>query len=99
MGENVFDPVHPDDKESLMEAHRQMLFLQLPKTNEYRVFDMTGAMKYFESRVMPVPNHPDRLAVVTIRDITDRKQMENELKDRKNRYEELQNILKIFSKD
>lgn len=99
VGTNVFNLVHPDDKESLMEAHRQVILLQLPKTNEYRVFDLNGDMKYFESRVMPVPNHPERLAVVTIRDITDRKQMENELKDRKNRYEELQNSLKNFSKD
>ncbi|KAA9021603.1 PAS domain-containing sensor histidine kinase [Niallia endozanthoxylica] len=99
VGENVFDPVHPDDKENLMEAHRQVLKLQIPKTNEYRVFDANGEIKYFESRVMPVPHHPDRLAVVTIRDITDRKMMENELKTRKNRYEELQNSLKTFSQD
>lgn len=99
VGTNVFDPVHPDDKEELMEAHRQVLKLQIPKTNEYRVFDAKGEIKYFESRVMPVPHHPDRLAVVTIRDITDRKMMENELETRKNRYEELQNSLKEFSKD
>lgn len=96
---NVFEPVHPDDREYLMKEHQKAILTKKPQTNEYRVFHRNGEIKYLESRIMPVPDHPDNLAVVTIRDITDRKQMENELQKRKNRYETLQNSLKSFSQD
>jgi two-component system, NarL family, sensor histidine kinase ComP len=99
VGKNAFDPVHPDDRECLMEAHREVIISQQPKTNEYRVFHKNGQLKYLESRVMPIPDHPDQLAVVAIRDITARKNMETEIQNRKNRYEELQNSLKNFSHD
>ncbi|PLR98447.1 PAS domain-containing sensor histidine kinase [Bacillus sp. T33-2] len=99
LGTNAFDAVHPDDREFMMEAHRKVMITEQPLTNEYRVFHKNGDLKYFESRVMPVPDHPDRLVVVSIRDITIRKSMETEIKKRKNRYEELQNSLKSFSRD
>lgn len=99
IGMNAFDPLHPEDKAYLMEAHKQVINTEHPVTNEYRVYHKNGELRYFESRFMPVPDHPDHYGVVTIRDVTERKRIENELQRRKNRYEQLQNSLKLFSQD
>lgn len=99
IGKNVFDPLFPEDRDRLMASHREVILTGQPKTDEYRVVHKNGEIKYFESRVMPVLNHPDHLVVVSIRDITIRKKMESEIQKRKNRYEELQNSLKNYSQD
>jgi two-component system, NarL family, sensor histidine kinase ComP len=99
IGQNAFDPLAPDDRERLMASHREAIDTGEPKVDEYRVFHKNGDIRYFESRVMPVQQHPDKLVVVSIRDVTLRKEMEAELKRRKNRYQELQNSLKNYSQD
>lgn len=99
IGKNAFDPLFPEDRDYLMASHKEVILTGQPKTDEYRVVHKNGEIKYFESRVMPVPNHPDQLIVVSIRDVTKRKNMEAELQRRKNRYEELQNSLKNYSQD
>lgn len=96
---NAFAHLYPEDRDRLMASHREVILTQQPKVDEYRVFHKNGEVKYLESRVMPVPNHPEHLVVVSIRDITLRKQMEKELETRKNRYQELQNSLKNYSQD
>lgn len=99
IGENAFDPLFPEDRDRLMASHREAIATGEPRVDEYRVFHKNGELKYFESRVMPVQNHPDHLIVVAIRDITARKRMESELERRKDRYQELQNSLKNYSQD
>jgi two-component system, NarL family, sensor histidine kinase ComP len=99
VGKNAFDPLFPDDRERLIASHREAVLTGVPKVDEYRVVHKNGELRYFESRVMPVQNHPDKLVVVSIRDVTIRKSMEAELKRRKNRYQELQNSLKNYSQD
>ncbi|TSI05090.1 PAS domain-containing sensor histidine kinase [Lysinibacillus sp. BW-2-10] len=99
LGRNVFDPVFPEDRDRLIASHREVINLKEPKMDEYRVYHKNGEVKYVESRVMLIPNDPNNLVVVNIRDITLRKSMEAELANRKNRYQVLQNQLKKYSQD
>jgi two-component system, NarL family, sensor histidine kinase ComP len=99
VGKNAFEPLFPEDRDRLMASHREAVMTKESKVDEYRVLHKNGEMKYLESRVMPVQDHPDHLVVVSIRDITLRKQMEKELVHRKNRYQELQKSLKNYSQD
>jgi two-component system, NarL family, sensor histidine kinase ComP len=99
VGKNAFEPLLPEDRDRMMASHREAIFHKEPKVDEYRVYHKNGVLKYFESRVIPVQNHPDNLVVVSIRDITLRKNMEAELEKRKDRYQFLQNQLKNYSHD
>jgi two-component system, NarL family, sensor histidine kinase ComP len=99
IGKNAFEPLYPEDREKLIKSHSEVILTQSPKIDEYRVLHKDGLVKYLESRVSPIPNHPDNLVVVSIRDITARKSMEFELENRKNRYQDLQNSLKSYSQD
>ncbi|MFS0862323.1 PAS domain S-box protein [Fredinandcohnia sp. 179-A 10B2 NHS] len=99
IGKNAFDPVFYEDRDRLIASHREVVTQKDPKIDEYRVFHRNGEVKYLESKVMLIPNDPDNLVVVSIRDITLRKSMEVELEKRKNRYQQLQNQLKSYSQD
>jgi two-component system, NarL family, sensor histidine kinase ComP len=99
IGKNAFEPLYNEDKDKLIRSHREVILTQEPKIDEYRVLHKSGSIKYLESRVTLIPNHPDKLVVVSIRDITERKSMELELENRKNRYQDLQNSLKKYSQD
>jgi two-component system, NarL family, sensor histidine kinase ComP len=99
IGRNAFDPLYPEDKEKLILSHSEVISTKKPKVDEYRVLHHNGSIKYLESRVSLIPDHPDNLVVVSIRDITARKNMEMELERRKNRYQDLQNSLKMYSQD
>lgn len=99
VGKNAFDPIFPEDRNRLMESHREVVSTKQPKVDEYRALHKNGDIKYLESRVMPVQDYPEQLVVVSIRDITFRKQMEKELEHQKKRYQQLQNSLKSYSQD
>ncbi|MFJ7726633.1 PAS domain S-box protein [Neobacillus sp. NPDC097160] len=94
-----FDRVHPDDREWLMGRHRRVIATGQKSSSEYRVIDKDGEIRHLECKTTPIPDTEDNLTVVAIRDITERKKMENELQQRKNRYEVLQKSLKSFSQD
>jgi len=99
IGKNAFDLVHPEDRAKLMASHHGVVQTKEQEVNEYRAFHKNGGIVYLESRVIPVQDHPDNLVVVSIRDITARKNIENELENRKTRYQVLQNTLKKYSQD
>ncbi|MBY0121879.1 PAS domain-containing sensor histidine kinase [Bacillus sp. S/N-304-OC-R1] len=99
VGKNAFDPIFSEDRNRIIASHREVLLTKQPRVDDYRVLHNHGEIKYLESRVMPVQDNPDQIVVVSIRDITFRKQMEKELEHRKNRYQELQNSLKNYSQD
>lgn len=96
---DIFDIIHPDDKENLMKRHRNVMRTQQPSVSEYRVIDKYSQIRHFECRTTPIPDNKDKLTVVAVRDITDRKTIETKLEYRKNRYEELQNSLMNVSQD
>lgn len=96
---DVLDLIHPEDRDMMTKRHLNVLTNMERSKTEYRIFDKDGQLRHFESKTTPIPDSEDQLTVVAIRDITDRKLMELELKYRKDRYERLQNSLKSFSQD
>lgn len=96
---DAFDIVHPDDKDYMLERHKNLLASQQSNSTEYRMIDKYGEVRHFECKTTPLPNTQNYLQVVSVRDITERKLMEIELERRKTRYEVLQMSLKSFSRD
>jgi two-component system, NarL family, sensor histidine kinase ComP len=96
---DAFAIIHPDDIEYMLHNHHQLLSAKQTVTPEYRMIDKNGKIRYFECRTTPLPHTEDYLQVVSIRDFTERKQMELELERHKNRYATLQNSLKNFSQE
>jgi PAS domain S-box-containing protein len=82
MGRNLFELVHPDDLQSVIEAFKRGL--QTPGATEiasYRFKHKDGSWRYFESVGNNLLHDPTiGSLVVNSRDITDRKLMEEELK-------------------
>jgi two-component system, NarL family, sensor histidine kinase ComP len=91
--------IHPVDKEILLNRHKNLLASKQSNTSEYRIIKKDGEIRYFECKTTPLPNTENYLQVVSVRDITERKQMEMDLEYHKNRHEILQNSLKHFSND
>jgi two-component system, NarL family, sensor histidine kinase ComP len=96
---DAFVIIHPDDLEYMLHNHHHLLSTTQTATPEYRMIDKNGKIRYFECRTTPLPHTKDYLQVVSIRDFTERKQMELELEHHKNRYANLQNSLKNFSQE
>lgn len=93
---DIFDILHPDDREMMESRHKNVISTQKKSATEYRVIDKFGKIRHFESKSTPFPSE-NNLVVVAIRDITERKKMEHELEARKNRYEQLQSSLKDYA--
>lgn len=96
---DTFFIVHPEDRENLMQRHKNLLDSKQSNTSEYRIIKKNGEVRYFECKTTPLPNTENYLQVVSTRDITERKLMEMDLEYHKNRHEVLQNSLKNFSFD
>lgn len=91
--------LHPEDKEYMLKRHANLLASKQSNSSEYRTISKDGKVRYCECKTTPLPDTENYLQVVSIRDITERKQMELELEYHKNRHEVLQNSLKNFSND
>jgi two-component system, NarL family, sensor histidine kinase ComP len=91
--------IHPEDKEFLLQRHKNLLESKQSNTSEYRIIKKNGEIRYFECKTTPLPNTENYLQVVSVRDITERKRIEMDLEYHKNRHEILQNSLKHFSND
>jgi len=96
---DTFFMVHPEDREYLIQRHKNLLASKQTNSSEYRIVKKNGEVRYCECKTTPLPDTENYLQVVSIRDITERKQMEMELEYHKNRHEELQTSLKNFSQD
>ncbi len=96
---DTFFMVHPDDRDYMIQRHKNLLASKQTNSSEYRLVKKNGEVRYCECKTTPLPDTENYLQVVSTRDITDRKLMEMELAYHKNRHEELQNSLKNFSQD
>lgn len=96
---DIFDIVHPDDRGYMLQRHQNLLASKQSNSTEYRIIKKNGEVRYCECKTTPLPDTENYLQVVSIRDITERKQMEMDLEYHKNRHEVLQNSLKNFSHD
>jgi PAS domain S-box-containing protein len=87
--------VHPDDLRLVRQAIAKALSAREPIDLEYRILVSNGRSKWISSRGRPyfkLNGEPDRLLGVSI-DISERKQMEAELKERLKEIEELKRRL------
>ncbi|WP_246041660.1 PAS domain-containing sensor histidine kinase [Robertmurraya kyonggiensis] len=96
---DLFLMLHPDDKEYMLQRHKNLLDSQKKNSTEYRIITKGGEIRHFECKTTPLPDTENYLQVVSVRDNTERKLMEIELESRKNRYQVLQESLKNFSGD
>ncbi|HYK74317.1 MAG TPA: PAS domain S-box protein [Pseudoneobacillus sp.] len=96
---DTFFMIHPEDREYLLQRHKNLLKSKQSNSSEYRIIKKNGEVRHFECKTTPLPDTDNYLQVVSARDVTERKLMELELERHKNRHEVLQNSLKNFSFD
>ena len=84
--------VHPEDVPACMEALRQTLETGRSRSNvEYRVRHLDGTYRWHITNATPIPGADGAVAsfVAIARDITERKRMEDELRDWQERFDRL----------
>ena len=96
---DTFFLLHPDDREFMVQRHKNLLASEQSNSSEYRLIKKNGEVRYCECRTTPLPDTENYLQVVSTRDITERKLMEMKLEYHRNRHEELQTSLKNFSQN
>ena len=84
--ESWAEAIHPDDLESTLEAYRRGTSTQ--STFEYRIIHPDGSIRWIQSRRYPVRDDAGNIVRITgvARDITDRKQAEQELRESERRF-------------
>ncbi len=92
IGESIFNFLHPDDKHILIDDYKGLinnLYSSLVK--EYRFKTCTGSWRILESNFNPKYNNNGRIsyAIINSRDITRRKETEQELKKHRDNLEEI----------
>jgi formate hydrogenlyase transcriptional activator len=89
--ERLLAAIHPDDRERVRELVRQSLERQEALNMEYRIVRPDGTIRWISSRGSPISNAsgpPEYTMGVSI-DVTDRKRMEAELRERLDEIERL----------
>ncbi len=73
--------IHPDDRERVRICFNQSLSSQKPFHDEYRIIKPDGSIRWVEARAKPIFDYKGKMVEYsgTAQDITERKQMENEL--------------------
>ena len=85
--------VHPDDRQNLVQAHEQVLDSETIYNQQYRVINSNGLLRWLHSQgnvYFDAQGKPERLIGISI-DITERKQVEAELREREQRFTTLFN--------
>ena len=93
--ERFEESIHPDDREHVRQVIARALGERKPVDIEYRILVGDGRLKWIASRGRPYfkpTGEPDRLMGVSL-DISDRKRMESELKERLEEIEKLKRRL------
>jgi PAS domain S-box-containing protein len=96
IGKKVFDFLHPDFITPVLQILAKARKKNEPLIDEYKITTIEGEIKWVESLGTKI-NFEDNLAILlTVRDATDRKNFESELKEAKERAEELSKIKSSF---
>lgn len=87
LGSNSLADVHPEDRARLRELLHQVVDSGQGRRAEYRVIDHQGRIRFLESQsnVIATAEGPLRVVMVS-RDVSERKHMERELHDLKQRF-------------
>ncbi len=93
-GRFAFDLIHPDDRKALLESYNSGVHIPGQVEHfEYRFLHKDGSWRFVESMGTNLLDDPAvRGVVVTSRDITDRKHMEEELQESEGLYRTLVNV-------
>ena len=93
LGKYSLDLVHPEDRNMVRENAVKMLKGERSSQYEYRTISKNGANKWIAETVVPI-QYLDRRAVLgNFMDITDHKQMEEALRESRNRHLDMVNLL------
>lgn len=81
VGRNILEFIHPDDRERAMREYEQVMMTGKSFPSEVRLLDREGAVHWFEDYGNPVFDGKGNVKgqVGMLRDITERKRIENEL--------------------
>ncbi|WP_274365179.1 DNA phosphorothioation-dependent restriction protein DptG [Paenibacillus thermotolerans] len=101
LGKTAFNHIHVDDQALVENLHKEVVNSKSSILCDYRAYHRNGSVVFMEAKAMPVPDEDGEitLAVVVLRDITDRKQTEIALRKSEQRYKVLQSSLNHFSGD
>ncbi|MFB2934497.1 PAS domain-containing protein [Aerosakkonemataceae cyanobacterium BLCC-F154] len=91
--EDFFTLVHPDDRQNMIQAYQQALTGKSAYTQQYRVICPDGKVRWLYSQgtvYFDAAEQPERLIGISV-NITERKQVEAELREREQRFTTLFN--------
>ncbi|MBN1292049.1 MAG: PAS domain S-box protein [Candidatus Latescibacteria bacterium] len=90
-GSSSFDQVHPEDRERVQEVFRETVRSGMGKRMEYRLVNRDGQTRYIESQGNVIRDTHGNVSqvVVVSRDVTERKQTEEQLETSERKYREL----------
>ena len=92
LGKSCFDMIHPEDRESVRSATAQLSGIDTVSTVVFRTWRADGTLAWVESKfkLAAQPNDPAETEFLcVIRDVTERKRMEDELKQLNRRLTQL----------
>ncbi len=80
-GPQVFETIHPDDREEVLRQFRNVLAGAPARNMEYRSIRKNGEIRWLEANANPIQWPGVETAVLAVaRDVTDRKRIEEELR-------------------
>ena len=96
IGKKVFDFLHPDDTKRVLQAIVSVTNSSKPYVDEYKIKTITGEARWVESLGTNIIFANKKSILVTLRDITERKNAEIELREAKEKAEEMSMIKSNF---
>ena len=96
IGKRVFDFLHPDFNQKVSKAIERIKTDPTPLIDEYKIKTLNNEDIWVESLGININLSNEKYILVTLRDVTVRKKAETQLKEAKERAEEMSRIKSIF---
>jgi PAS domain S-box-containing protein len=86
-GRSFVDLIHPDDRKEFLEAHRGLLSNNAETAHvTHRFIDRDGNARWAEDTAVPIMWEGDRAVLVFVKDVTERKRIEDALTESEEKY-------------